>query len=129
MYFWGTWQKHKWKIHQLDVKFSFLNAELKEEVYLVEPEGLIHKGHDHLVCKLNKAIYGLKHAHISWYTNIDYFFNEKGFVKRKSDPNLYVKKDKKWNVCLIYLYVDGLIITRIACKLKDLGQLNYCLGL
>ena len=64
-------------------------------------------------------------------------------MKSKSDPNLYVKKDKEGNVCLIYLYVDDLIITRNASKLipeiknqlskefkmKDLGELHYCLGL
>ena len=64
-------------------------------------------------------------------------------MKRKSDPNIYVKKDKEGNVFLISLYVDDLIITGNACKLtveiknqlsrefemKDLGKLNYCLGL
>ena len=134
---------HNWKIHQLDVKFAFLNGELKEEVYLVQPEGFVQKGQEHLVCKLKKAIYGLKHAPRSWYIKIDTFFNHEGFAKSKSDPNLYVKKDKEGNVCLISLYVDDLIITGNACKLiaeiknqlsqefemKDLGELHYCLGL
>eukprot|EP00253_Pinus_taeda_P021865 PITA_21865 len=31
--------KHKWQLHQLDVKFEFLNGDLKEEIYLVQPEG------------------------------------------------------------------------------------------
>ena len=36
--------QHNWKIHQLDVKSTFLNGDLKEEVYLVHPEGFIKKG-------------------------------------------------------------------------------------
>jgi len=36
--------KHKWKIHQLDVKSAFLNGDLKEEVYLVHPEGFLKQG-------------------------------------------------------------------------------------
>ena len=69
------------------------------------------------MCKLKKVIYGLKHAPRSWNIKIDTFFNHKGFVKRKCDSNIYVKKDKEGNFFLIYLYVGDLIITSNACKL------------
>ena len=62
---------HKWKIHQLYVKSAFLNGELKEEVYLVQPKRFVWKGQENLVCKLKKAIYGLKQAPRSWYITID----------------------------------------------------------
>jgi hypothetical protein len=52
--------KYHWKLHQLDVKSAFLNGELKEEVYLTQPEGFVEQGQEHLVCKLKKALYGLK---------------------------------------------------------------------
>jgi hypothetical protein len=87
--------KHSWKLHQLDVKSAFLNGELKEEVYLVQPEGFVKKGQEHLVCKLKKALYGLKQAPRSWYVKIDSFFLQKGFMKSMSDPNLYIKSDQK----------------------------------
>jgi hypothetical protein len=84
--------QHKWKVHHLDVKSAFLNGDLKEEVYLVQPVGFIKKGQEDLVCKLKKTLDGLKQAPKSWYIKIDSFFAQKDFEKRKNDPNLYVKK-------------------------------------
>lgn len=52
--------KHHWMIHELDVKSTFLNRELKEEVYLIKLEGFVKQGEEHLVCRLKKALYGLK---------------------------------------------------------------------
>lgn len=86
--------KHKWKLHQLDVKYAFLNAELKEEIYLVQPPGFVKKGQEHLVCKLHKALYGLKQAPRSWYDKIDSFFIQHSFHRSLNNPNLYTKINK-----------------------------------
>eukprot|EP00253_Pinus_taeda_P002810 PITA_02810 len=68
--------KYNWELHQLDVKSAFLNGELKEEIYLVQPKGFVKKGQEHLVCRLKKALYGLKQAPRSWYEKVDSFFLE-----------------------------------------------------
>ena len=86
---------------------------------MVHPEGFINKWQEDLVCKLNKALYGFKQASISWYIKIDSFFAQRGFVKSKNDPNLYVKKDEEGDVVLISLYVDDLIITSSAFHLIE----------
>jgi hypothetical protein len=93
--------KYHWKLHQLDVKSSFLNGELKEEVYLTQPEWFAEKGQGHLVCKLKKTLYGLKQAPRSWYEKIDSFFLQRGFMRSKSDPNLYNKFDEQRYIVLI----------------------------
>lgn len=50
---------HKqWNIRQLDVNNAFLNAILHEEIYIEQPQG--YKKKSNLICKLNKALYGLK---------------------------------------------------------------------
>eukprot|EP00253_Pinus_taeda_P005243 PITA_05243 len=135
--------KHKWKLHQLDVKSAFLNGELKEEIYLVQPPGFVKKGQEHFVCKLHKALYGLKQAPRSCYDKIDSFFVQHSFHKSLNDPNLYTKINKQRQIILISLYVDDMIIIGNANSLikeikqkmsqefemKDLGDLHYCLGL
>ena len=50
----------------MDVKTVFLNGNLKEDVYIQQPEGFVASRKDNLVCKLQKSIYGLKQASRSW---------------------------------------------------------------
>ena len=135
--------RNHWMIYQLDVKSVFLNGELKEEVYLEQPEGFVQKGKEQLVCRLKKSLYRLKQATRSWYEKIDSFFLQHGYNRSKNDPNLYTMKDEKGCIVLISLYVDDLIITGDVVDLikeikqqmsqmfemKDLGELRYYLGL
>lgn len=52
------------ELHQMDIKTAFLNGDLEEKIYMKQPEGFIELGSEHLVCKLKKLIYGLKHASV-----------------------------------------------------------------
>ena len=53
---------YKLEIHQMDVKTTFLNEDLEEEIYLEQPEGFIVPGQEQKVCRLIKSLYGLKQA-------------------------------------------------------------------
>ena len=46
----------------MDVKTAFLNGDLNEEVYMMQPEGFVANDSGTLVCRLKKSIYGLKQA-------------------------------------------------------------------
>ena len=50
----------------MEVKTTFLNGDLHEDVYMEQPTGFTEVGKEHLVCKLNKSIYGLKQALRRW---------------------------------------------------------------
>nr|GEV04642.1 hypothetical protein [Tanacetum cinerariifolium] len=55
----------------MDVKITFLNDELKEEVYVSQPEGFVDPDHPTHVYRLKKALYGLKQAPQAWMDSCD----------------------------------------------------------
>lgn len=59
-----------WDIRQLDINNAFLNGYLQEDVYMVPSEGFIDTHFPHHVCKLRKALYGLKHAPRGWFDRL-----------------------------------------------------------
>ena len=68
-----------WHVFQFDVKSAFLNGDLKEEVYVIQPGGFIVHGAENKVYRLWKALYGLKQASHKWYKKIDSYFLENNF--------------------------------------------------
>ena len=84
--------QNKWKVYQMDVKSTFINGVLMEEVYIEQPLGYEKKGQEHKVCKLKKDLYGLKQAPRVWYSRIDSYLLENGFEKCEGEPTLYIKE-------------------------------------
>nr|GEV12180.1 retrovirus-related Pol polyprotein from transposon TNT 1-94 [Tanacetum cinerariifolium] len=68
-------------IYQMDVKTTFLNGPLKEEVYVAQPDGFVDPDHPEKVYRLRKALYGLKQAPRAWYDKLLKFLTSKGFAK------------------------------------------------
>ena len=63
-----------YEIWQMDVKNVFLNGFLKEELYMMQPEGFVnHKGANKMG-KLQRSIYGLMQASRSWNIRFDMWF-------------------------------------------------------
>jgi hypothetical protein len=130
-----------WRIHHMDVKTVFLNGIIEEELYTKQPEGFENFDRESYVCRLKRALYGMKQAPRSWYTQIDNYFTILGFTKSEADANPYqVLVEGK--LLIIVLYVDDLILTGDdkmihSCKedlakefeMNDLGLLHYFLGL
>jgi hypothetical protein len=125
----------------MDVKTTFLNGVIEEEVYIRQPQGLEVEDKKTHVCKLKKALYRLKQAPRAWYGRIDSFLMSLGFTKSKADSNLYFKVMND-DPFILFLYVDDLFLTgeenlisdckkKLAAEfeLKYLGLMYYFLGL
>ena len=60
-----------YEIWQMDVKTAFLNGYLKEELYMMQPEGFVDPKGANKMCKLQRSIYGLVQASRSWNIRFD----------------------------------------------------------
>ena len=126
-------------VHQMDVHTAFLYSEIKEEIYVKPPDGW-NSTPGKVFC-LNKALYGLKQSSREWNSNINAFLESQGFTKFEADPYLYRKLSAEGEI-LLAIYVDDIVIAastmelvngvkdafRSKYKMKDLGELEYVLG-
>ncbi|KAK8554368.1 hypothetical protein V6N12_031332 [Hibiscus sabdariffa] len=82
---------HDYEIWQMDVKTTFLNGKLEEDVYMTQPEGFVTPENAGKVCKLQRSIYGLKQASRSWNLRFNDAIKEFGFIKNEDEPCVYKK--------------------------------------
>jgi hypothetical protein len=96
--------QNKWHVYQMDVKSTFLNGHLEEEVYVEQPQGYEIPGQENKVYRLKKALYGLKQAPRAWYSHIDSYLTQNGFQRSECEPTLYIKENQQGNM-LIFSYM------------------------
>ncbi|UYV73848.1 hypothetical protein LAZ67_11001126 [Cordylochernes scorpioides] len=120
-------------LHQMDVQSAYLNGEIKEEIFMTQPENFVSRKYPEKVCRLKKAIYGLKQAGIVWHEKLDTELKNLGLKQLQSDNCVYIKHDE--GILLVAIYVDDLIIAaeredalksfkesmKRIFKIKDLG--------
>jgi hypothetical protein len=100
---------HDLLIHQMDVKTTFLNGELDEEIYMKQLEGFVTHGHENMVCRLRKCLYGLKQALKQWHEKFDKTLTSAGFVVNEADTCVYYQFVGSKGVILC-LYLDDILI-------------------
>nr|GEX91994.1 hypothetical protein [Tanacetum cinerariifolium] len=80
-------------VYQMDVKTAFLNGNLREEVYVSQPDGFVDPDNPNHVYKLKKALYGLKQAPRAWYDMLSSFPLSQDFSKGSVDPTLFIRRN------------------------------------
>ena len=100
----------KHEIHHLDVKTAFLYEKITDEIYMAQPFGFTLPGQEHLVCKMNRALYGLRQSPRMWYERIDTYLRSLGLTRSTSDYNMYYLGAGIDRLVLV-LYVDDLFLS------------------
>ena len=131
-----------YEIWQMDVKTAFLNGNIEEELYMIQPEGFVDPKDAGKVCKLQRSIYGLKQASRSWNIRFDDVIKGFGFVQNYKEACVY-KKVSGSSVAFLVLYVDDILLIgndvellnsikgylNKSFSMKDLGEAAYILGI
>lgn len=126
-------------IEQLDAVSAFLQGDVEEELFMVQPKEFAENSK---VCRLKKAIYGLKQASRQWNKKLDQALKQIGFHQSTMDPCVYfhINGHKR---TYIGVYVDDSMVFSNDTELKqflkaelfrrfdmkDLGEAKFCLGL
>jgi len=85
--------QYRWEVHHLDVKSTFLNGDLQEEVYVAQLEGFVIKTEEHKVYNLSKALYGLRQALRAWNIRLDKSLKSLNFMKCSQEQVVYTRNN------------------------------------
>lgn len=130
------------QLRQLDVSTAFLNGNLDEEIYMEQPELFVQEATKRKVCKLHKAIYGLKQSGRQWFKCIDAVIKKFGLSQSKYDQCIYYAHNSD-TIMIVALYVDDVVIAcnnsnyvnqfvkklQLNFDIRDLGTPKHCIGL
>lgn len=117
------------EITQFDVKTAFLNGDLEEEIYMVQPQGFISDRPD-LVYKLKKSLYGLKQSPRCWNQKFVNFLRTFHFKELNADKCVFHTNYKNEDVFLAIYVDDGLIFSKsITVSNQILAELKSYFGI
>ena len=90
-----------YEIWQMDVKTAFLNGFLKEELYMMQPEGFVDPKGANKMCKLQRSIYGLVQASRSWNIRFAELIKAYSFIQTCGEACIYKKVSRSITTFLI----------------------------
>ncbi|GJU63520.1 retrovirus-related pol polyprotein from transposon TNT 1-94 [Tanacetum coccineum] len=114
-------------VYQIDVKTAFLNGNLREEVYVSQPDGFMDPDNPNHVYKLKKALYGLKQAPRAWYDMLSSFLISQDFSKGSVDHTLFIHREGK-ELLLDYRFLkvpEASLLTSQKYALKSLKKYGF----
>ena len=93
----------------MDVKTTFLNGSVEEEIYMDQPIGFVSKGQENKLCRLERSIYGLKQSSRAWYFRFHKAIISFGLSMISEDHCVYVKKTTE-GIMFLTLYINDILL-------------------
>ena len=120
---------------------AYLNAKLKDDIFMRQPKGFKVPGKERSVLRLKRAIYGLKQSGHEWYDELKHTLLSIGFTRCHVEHAVFYRYDQ--DAIVLAVDVDDIMITgdskrgikrfkeqlSVRYMIKDLGDLNWLLGL
>ena len=123
-------------------KTAFLNGFIKEELYMIQPEGFVNPKGANKMCKLQRSIYGLVQASRSWNIRFDKLIKAYSFIQTCGEACIYKKVSGSTTTFMISICNDILLIKNNvefsgkhkgvferSFSKKDLGEAAYILSI
>nr|GFA82667.1 Gag-Pol polyprotein [Tanacetum cinerariifolium] len=107
----------------IDVKTTFLNGPMKEEVYVAHPDGFVDPNHPEKVYRLKKALYGLKQALRAWYDELLKFLTSKGFTKDADHAGcIDSRKSTSGGIQFLDMFTKAILEDRFKYLVRHIGM-------
>jgi Reverse transcriptase (RNA-dependent DNA polymerase)/gag-polypeptide of LTR copia-type/GAG-pre-integrase domain/Integrase core domain len=133
--------RHDYHLHSIDISSAFLNGDLEEDIYMIQPPGFVQFGPEY-VCKLKKSLYGLKQSARQWNKKLHSTLTTLGYKRLESDRSIYVYV-KDGMLVIIPVFIDDITLASNSkdkidttikeleghFKLRNLGPTSWLLGM
>ena len=129
-------------VHHVDVQSAYLYSPLRERVYMQQMPGYVKSGEEHLVCELQKAVYGLKASAKAWFDELSKVLEQCGLFRLLTDECIFSNGKTGKEMIIVACYVDDLNLIGATAEIErvkseiskhfaitDKGRINDCLGL
>lgn len=104
--------KNDLEMAKFDVKTAFLNGDIEEDLYMIQPQGFVSEEHPDLVCRLKRSLYGLKQSPRCWNSKFVNFLRSFNFEPIQSDNCVFIGNDDQEKVYLGLYVDDGLLLSK-----------------
>jgi hypothetical protein len=130
---------HGMHLKQFDIGTTFLNSDLLEEIYMIQPPGFIISEQANHICLLQQSLYGLRQSARQWNQKFDSFFKQWELMSCHADSCVYQNKGSLHTLLGIYVD-DGIIASTKPNFIEDIliylesnfkvvrGEMDYFVG-